>query len=145
MESKLSLPTDNFYKLLALLSLVGLISSFMIVIYATNTSNAIAFENWAELEVLKTKENPNIEQSTRLKILEKKIDVAVADRKTYVEYAGFLAALCTLGMFVGFGCWYRKIQPLADQLAATQLEMARLQLLSLRADLKAKGVEVDTP
>jgi hypothetical protein len=30
-------------------------------------------------------------------------------------------------------------------MAVTQLQLARLQLLSLKADLKAKGVEVDAP
>jgi hypothetical protein len=47
------------------------------------------------------------------------------------------------GVFFGFGYWHKRIQPLSDQMAATQLELARLQLLLLKTDLKAKGVEVD--
>ena len=53
--------------------------------------------------------------------------------------------VCFDRYFFGFGYWHKKIQPLADQMAVTQLELARLQLLSLKADLKARGVEVHTP
>jgi hypothetical protein len=145
MESKIPLPTDNIYKFVALFSLVLLIFSFGSVIFASNAANAVVFEHWVELETLQAQEKPSIEQVSRLKALEKKIEVAVSNKKTFIQFSGAGAAFGLFGIIFGFGYWHKKIQPLADQMAVTQLELARLQLLSLRADLKAKGVEVDAP
>lgn len=143
MESKIPLPTDNIYKFAALFSLLLLISAFGTIIYASNSSNAVIFEHWAELESLQAQEKPSVEQASRRKALERKIEVTLADRKTFVAFAAVMACLGTLGVVLGFGYWHKRIQPLADQMAVTQLELARLQLLLLKADLKAKGVEVD--
>lgn len=145
MESKISLPTDNIYKFLALFSLVLLISSVGAVIFATNAANAIVFEHWVELETLQAQEKLSVEQASRLKALERKVEVTVSDKKTFTQLSGAGIGLGLVGIFLGFGYWHRRIQPLADQMAVTQLELARLQLLSLKADLKAKGVEVDSP
>ena len=140
MESKIPLPTDNIYKFIALFSLVLLISSFATVIVATNTSNSVVFEHWVELETLRAQETLSVSEASRLKALERKIDIAVADKSTFVTWAGFISALGTLGMFVGFGYWHKRIQPLADQMAATQLELTKLQVLKLRSELESKGV-----
>ena len=145
MESKIPLPTDNIYKFLALFSLVLLISSVGAVIFATNAANAIVFEHWVELEPLQAQEKLSVEQASRLKALEKKVEIAVSDKKTFTRLSNVGIGLGLAGIFFGFGYWHMRIQPLADQMAITQLELARLQLLLLKADLKAKGVEVDSP
>lgn len=145
MESKIPLPTDNIYKFVALFSLVVLIASFGAIIFASNTANAVVFEHWVELETLQAQEKLSIEQSSRLKALERKVEVAVSDKKTFTQLASAVMALGFIGVCLGFGYWHKRIQPLADQMAITQLELARLQLLLLKADLKAKGVEVDSP
>ncbi|MFT5781180.1 MAG: hypothetical protein ACI9EB_000541 [Pseudomonas sp.] len=145
MESKIPLPTDNIYKFVALFSLILLISSFGAIIVATNSANAVVFEHWVELETLQAQEKLSVEQTSRLKALERKIEVTISDKKTFIQLSGAGAAFGLFGIIFGFGYWHKKIQPLADQMAVTQLELARLQLLSLRADLKAKGVEVDAP
>jgi len=144
MESKIPLPTDNIYKFGALLSLILFISGFGLVTYATNSSNAIVFEHWVELETLQTIEKPTTEQQARLKSLERKVEVAVSDKNTYKNLAFLMILIGTCGALFGFGYWLKHIQPVADQMAKTQLEIARLQLLNLRADLKAKGIDVDT-
>lgn len=145
MESKIPLPTDNIYKFVALFSLFLLISSVGAIIFATNSANAIVFEHWVELETLQAQEKLSVEQASRLKALERKVEVTVSDKKTFTQFSGAGIGLGLVGIFLGFGYWHRRIQPLADQMAVTQLELARLQLLSLKADLKAKGVEVDAP
>lgn len=61
MESKIPLPTDNIYTFVALFSLVLLISSFGAIIFASNSSNAVVFEHWVELETLQAQEKPTIE------------------------------------------------------------------------------------
>jgi len=142
MESKIPLPTDNIYKFIALFSLVLFISGFGTLIYATNTTNA-AFEHWVEIETLQALEKPTLEQAARLQSLEKKIEIAVADKDAYKTLAYIMITAGTIGVILGFGYWHRRIQPLADQMAATQLEIAKLQLLSLKAEMQAKGIEVD--
>jgi hypothetical protein len=145
MESKIPLPTDNIYKFVALFSLVLLIFSVGAIIVATSSANAVVFEHWVEVETLQAQEKLSVEQTSRLKALEKKIEVTVSDKKTFSQLSSAGIAFGLIGIFFGFGYWHKKIQPLADQMAVTQLELARLQLLSLKADLKAKGVEVDAP
>jgi hypothetical protein len=65
----------------ALFSLVLLISSVGAIIFATSSANAVVFEHWVELETLQAQEKPSVEQTSRLKALEKKIEVTVADKK----------------------------------------------------------------
>lgn len=143
MESKIPLPTDNIYKFFALFSLLLLISGIGLVFYSTNNTNSIIFEHWVEIESLQSIEKPTVEQESRLKALERKVEVAVSD-KNALRWASFgMVMLGTFGVMLGFGYWHKHIQPVADQMARTQLEIARLQLLNLKADLKAKGVDAD--
>lgn len=145
MESKIPLPTDNLYKFFALFALVVFLSGFGTIIYATSATNTIAFEHWVELESLQALKEPTLEQAARLRSLERRIEVAVADKETYTLLGQFLIVAGVVGMYLGFSHWYMRIQPLADQMADTQLEIAKLQLLSLKADLKSKGIDVDKP
>lgn len=145
MESKIPLPTDNIYKFAALFSLFLFIFSFGAIIYATNSANAVIFEHWVEVETLQAQEKHTVEQASRLKALERKIEVAVEDKKTFNRFSAFIGALGFVGVILGFGYWHKRIQPLADQMAVTQLEMARLQLLLLSAEVKAKGLDADRP
>lgn len=145
MDNKIPLPTDSLYKFIALFSLSLVIGAFYLTFYASNSSNAVIYEHWGELAGLQSIEEPNAEQVERKRLLERKIDVAVEDRRTYVWLAGVLAAIGTLGVYIGFAFWIRKQQAVSDQIAQNQLELSRLQLLALRHELKGKGVEVDTP
>jgi hypothetical protein len=145
MESKIPLPTDNIYKFAALFSLVIVIVSFCSIIYSNSTANAIVFEHWVEVETLQAQEKLSVEQASRLKALERKIEVAVSDKKTFTQLASVFLGLGIFGVFLGFGYWHKRIQPLADQMAVAQLELSRLQLLMLKTDLKAKGVDLDKP
>jgi hypothetical protein len=145
MENRIPLPTDSLYKFIALFSMSLVIGAFYLTFYASNSSNAVVYDNWSELASLESLENPNAEQAARKQMLEKRIEVAVEDRKTFVNLAAFLAVIGTLGVYIGFAFWIRKQQKVADQMAQNQLELSRLQLLALRHELKGKGVEVDTP
>lgn len=143
MESKIPLPTDNIYKFVALFSLVIVVVSFCSIVYANSVANAIVFEHWVEVETLQAQEKRSVEQASRLRALERKIEVAVSDKELFIKLASVFLGLGICGVFFGFRYWHKRIQPLADQMAVTQLELARLQLLLLKTDLKAKGVEVD--
>lgn len=143
MESKIPLPTDNLYKFLALFSLLILLSGFGLVFNSTEKTNATIFEHWTELESLQAVEKPTVEQKSRLEVLERKIEVAISD-KVFFRWVSILMVLGGIfGVIAGFGHWFRRTQRDADQMSKIQLETARLQLLGLRADLKARGVDVD--
>ncbi|MGU1977967.1 hypothetical protein ACSES0_27755 [Pseudomonas aeruginosa] len=143
MENKIPLPTDSLYKFVALFSMTIVIGAFYLAFYAGESSNAVVYEKWSELASLQSLEKPNAEQAARKEMLERKIEIAVENRKTLVKLAAFLAGVGTLGVYVGFAFWIRKQQKVADQIAENQLELSRLQLLALRHELKGKGVEVD--
>ncbi|MBG0843990.1 hypothetical protein H3222_02075 [Pseudomonas chengduensis] len=145
MENRIPLPTDSLYKFVALFSMSLVIGAFYLTFYASDSSNAVIYDNWSELASLESLKEPNTEQAARKQLLEKRIEVAVEDRKTFVNLAVFLAMIGTLGVYIGFAFWIRKQQKVADQMAQNQLELSRLQLLALRHELKGKGVEVDTP
>ncbi|WKC35372.1 hypothetical protein QYM18_12870 [Ectopseudomonas chengduensis] len=145
MENRIPLPTDSLYKFVALFSMSLVIGAFYLTFYASDSSNAVIYDNWSELSSLESLKEPNAEQAARKQLLEKRIEVAVEDRKTFVNLAVFLAMVGTLGVYIGFAFWIRKQQKVADQMAQNQLELSRLQLLALRHELKGKGVEVDTP
>ncbi|EOZ4790759.1 TPA: hypothetical protein ACQ3YJ_005971 [Pseudomonas aeruginosa] len=116
MENKIPLPTDSLYKFVALFSMTILIGAFYLTFYAGESSNAVVYENWSELASLQSLEKPNAEQAARKEMLERKIEIAVENRKTLVKLAAFLAGVGTLGVYVGFAFWIRKCsgQPIPD-------------------------------
>lgn len=81
MESKTPLPTDSIYKFLAMFSLLLVIFSVGAVIYASNSTNAVGFEHWVELEVLQAVEEPTLEQTICRKVIEKKLRLLLLTRK----------------------------------------------------------------
>ncbi|SUC62927.1 hypothetical protein [Pseudomonas aeruginosa] len=97
MENKIPLPTDSLYKFVALFSMTILIGAFYLTFYAGESSNAVVYENWSELASLQSLEKPNAEQAARKEMLERKIEIAVENRKTLVKLAAFLAGVGTLG------------------------------------------------
>ncbi|MCQ4314237.1 hypothetical protein NAV33_20425 [Pseudomonas stutzeri] len=143
MENRIPLPTDNLYKFAALFSLLLVASGFALVVYATKATNSVVFEHWVELETLRSEAKLSLPQEARKASLERVVEVASSDKQTYITLAVIMATLGALGVVSGFMHWYRCIQPVADQMAATQLELAKLQLLALRADLRARGVDLD--
>ncbi|MCO3467350.1 hypothetical protein FA178_27955 [Pseudomonas aeruginosa] len=65
MENKIPLPTDSLYKFVALFSMTILIGAFYLTFYASESSNAVVYENWSELASLQSLEKPNAGQVAR--------------------------------------------------------------------------------
>ena len=142
MESKIPLPTDNIYKFYALFSLLLFVFSAGGVIYLTKSTNELVFKSWEEIEPLKAEKELSSEQKARKESLERQVEIAVSDRESGVKALGVIAAFAILGMVFGFSVWQKKIQPLSDETARTQLDIAKLQRLKLEAELKALGYDV---
>ncbi|MEE2577450.1 hypothetical protein, partial [Pseudomonas aeruginosa] len=91
------------------------IGAFYLTFYASESSNAVVYENWSELASLQSLDKPNAEQAVRKAMLERKVEVTVENRKVLLGLAAVLAVIGTLGVYIGFAFWIRKQQKVADQ------------------------------
>jgi hypothetical protein len=132
MESKIPLPTDNVYKFYALFGLLTFIFSIGAILYSTQATNNVLFGLALEAEQLKHPEKPSALDDVKKKLLERKIEIAIADRETFKYSLYGLIALATVMIYYGFSKWHTEIQPRQDEMAAIQLETAKLQLQKLR-------------
>jgi hypothetical protein len=132
MESRIPIPTDNIFKFYALFGLLLVIFSLGSVLYISNSSNAVVYAAWPELEGLKQLETPSRTDQVRISLLERRLEVNKADKDFYINALGISATLGLFLMIYGFSQWHRKVQPLQDRRAKVELEIAELQLAKLR-------------
>lgn len=136
MESKIPLPTDSVYKFYALFGLLLLIFSLGATIYTSRSVNEEMISLLLELETLNQmpEEVLSKPQQMRKRIVERLIEVTRSDRKLYIGGLGTLGAIGVFGVWYGFRKWHKEVQPVADETAKVQLEIAKLQLAKLRSE-----------
>lgn len=141
MESKIPLPTDNIFKFYALFSLLLLFFSAGSLIYVQEISMDWVRENGVEYSLLVQDEALTPEKEIRKELLAKELASIASDRKLYSLCIGALIGTAFVGLWYGFSRWHTKIQPLLDEQLQLQVEISRLQLAKLQAELKtvAKG------
>lgn len=137
MQDRIPVPTDNVYKFYALFSLLALIFCIGAVIYVGRSTNELLFDSFVELESLKQEVLPTPAQEMKRAALERKVEIAMSDRKVYNSALGGLIAFSGFGIFYGFRKWQTEVQPVLDETARTQLEIAKLQLEKLRTESQA--------
>lgn len=135
MESKLPVPTDNIFKFYALFSLLLFVFSIGAVLYIQQSTNQLAFENLEEVEALKQLETRTPQQDLRKALLERMLEVANENKGYFNKALGALIGLSICGMFYGFRKWHLDVQPVVDEAARVQLEISKLQLAKLRAEV----------
>lgn len=135
MESKIPLPTDNIFKFYALFSLFLFVFSIAAVIYTTQASNDRVLRFYPELEGLRQTKVLTPHDEARKAVLERLFEVQKADKKFYMHGLGVLAGLSFWGMLYGFWRWHREVQPRLDEASRVQLEIAKLQLVRLQAEI----------
>ncbi len=140
MESKIPLPTDNIYKFYALFSLLLLIFSLGAVLYVQQTANEQAIAIFPELEELKAAKELSPKDELRKQILERRLEVLLSNKKFYQQALGVMIGAAISGIFFGFLRWHWVIQPRQDKHAEIQLEISRLQLEKLKAEMNATVV-----
>lgn len=136
MLDRVPVPTDNIYKFIALFSLVTLIFCGWQVISINSMTNAVIFQNYPEIEALKSVEERSREQEARLAMLDRQLAVATKDRKLFNEILGGIIGFALLGLFYGFYTWQKDIQPMADAQSKAQLEILHLQMEKLRLEIQ---------
>lgn len=139
MESKIPLPTDNIYKFYALFGLLLFISSLAAYLYLHKSTNELIFETAVIVEELETREKPSAADIKRKEMAEKRVSIAVEDRKAFNSVLAFLALLGASLMGLGFAVWQFKVQPLQDKLLNLQIQKAEQELQKpLRVPFKAQ-------
>ncbi|GKS92196.1 hypothetical protein [Acidovorax sp. SUPP2539] len=134
MLDRIVVPTDNIYKFIALFSLVVLIFCGWQSISFNTEVNSIVFKNYPEMQDLRALDARSRVQDARLAVLDRQIEIATQDRKFYNSLLGFSMAIAILGLVVGFGVWYRKIQPLVDAQSKAQLEILQLEIEKIKLE-----------
>lgn len=132
MIDKIPVATDNIYKFYALFSLLAVVFSLWAILYVGKSANEVILDNVVEVETLKQEKSPTVAQQVRRAALEKKMEVAASDRRTFLFIISALLCGASWGMFYGFKKWHTEIQPVIDETARVQLEIAKAQLKKLQ-------------
>ncbi|ARU87463.1 hypothetical protein [Pseudomonas sp. M30-35] len=141
MESKLPVPTDNIFKFYALFGLLLIIFSLSAVVYVTQSTNTLLFSSLVELGELKEQKEPRQSVQVRIAGLERLVEVGKSNRTFYNITLGLLLGVGGMISYYGFSCWHRIIQPVIDETQKVQLEIAKLQLMKLQAELQLSEEE----
>lgn len=128
MENRIPLPTDNIYKFYALFGILLFISSMAASIYLHKTTNELIFEVAVLVEELETKENPSRAEIKRREMAEKRVEIAVKDRKDINIALSLVFVLSGLLVTIGFWKWQTEVQPKQDKLRDLQIQKAEQDL-----------------
>jgi hypothetical protein len=140
MENKIPLPTDNIYKFYALFALFLLIFSFAATLYANRSSNEQIIGLLLQIEDIKQATNLTEAQATlRKDLLTRQLEIATSDKKFFRCALAVMAAFALYGMLYGFAKWHREVQPLADEAARVQLQLAKLELARRQSEAAQEG------
>jgi hypothetical protein len=137
MENRIPLPTDNIYKFYALFGLFLFVFGWALAIHSNNTRNEFFFKSFVELEEIKAIPSPPTAIQVKQQMLEKKIELAIADKPFYLWGTAIIIVLGLFGMLYGFFFWHKHVQPLQDEFFA--LQKRKLELEVQVAEINAKG------
>jgi hypothetical protein len=141
MESRIPLPTDNIFKFYALFGLLLFIFCSSSIIYVEHSTNELVFQSVIELESVKQIANPSPVDTAKKLVLEKRIEIALSDRKSSVGAIGVFLAISIASMVFGFVKWHREVQPIQDKIAKLQLEKLQYEVDQLRKPMASSVVE----
>jgi hypothetical protein len=134
MDNKIPLPTDNIFKFYALFGLLLFVFSLASTIYINRSTNEQIIGLLLEIETLKDTSNLTNAQTLRQVLLERQLEIATSDKQFFRRALALLGALSTVGMAYGFRKWHQEVQPLADEAARIQLQLAKIQLANYQAE-----------
>jgi len=97
MENRVPLPTDNIYKFYALFGLLLTIFSIGAMVYVNQSTNDLVFDVAVEYETLKADPVRSVADEARFTLLERKLEIAGVNKKTFM--------LCLAALFVGGGLY----------------------------------------
>ncbi|MDC5842520.1 hypothetical protein OPW33_24650 [Vibrio europaeus] len=135
MQSTISVPTDNPYKLMAIVGALLLMLSFVFLGVQTYKFNSIVFDAAARrLEIHANTDLSDEVKEAYIKLENRKIDIAASDGNM-LPFACAIVSLLGLGLsFLGFRQWLTDVYPREVQIRKEQLKNIQLmnQKLSKR-------------
>tara|TARA_R100000049_G_scaffold5408_1_gene17130 strand:+ start:30298 stop:30705 length:408 start_codon:yes stop_codon:yes gene_type:complete len=126
MESKLPIPTDNIYKFSATFGLALMAISMTLLVLNGHQTNEIIWQNANAIYELQAAKTDFSDE--KQKILEKKIEIAVENRDILKWLFAVLFAIGFYGSLYGFHKWYKKIQPMHDEILELQRKKLALEV-----------------
>ena len=132
MENKIPIPTDNIFKFYAFFGLLLFIFSAGSIMYVVHSTNELAFQAIVEIETIKQIPNPSPVDLAKKQVLEKRLEIGVADKKFYLRVIGVFTAVSIGLMIYGFKKWHKDVQPVQDEITRLQLEKLRHEVGQLK-------------
>lgn len=127
--NRIPIPTDNIYKFYALFGLALIFASVLMVFVTTSNTNEEVFKRTIEMETLKAVKEPTAPEKVRAEILQKLIDIAIADKKFINQLCGGVLGIGIVAVVFGFSRWHMLVQPAQD-------ELVRLQIRKLKEEIR---------
>ena len=129
MNSSLSVPTDNPYKLMAIVGAVIFVFSLYFLLSQTYKYNDIVFQAAEKISIIAAQDElADGVKKDRISIenKNKKIEVVSEDRKYFPYICGVIAALGGLVCGIGFRHWIFEVYPDEQAIRKEQLKSLRL-------------------
>ncbi|EPZ7321189.1 hypothetical protein ACXR5E_003851 [Vibrio mimicus] len=127
MNSSLSVPTDNPYKLMAIVGAVICVFSLYFLLSQTYTYNDIVFQAAEKISIIEAQDElPDRVKEDRISIENRKIEIVSKDRKLFPYLCGVSAALGGLLCGIGFRHWIFEVYPDEEAMRKEQLKSLRL-------------------
>jgi hypothetical protein len=135
MESKIPIPTDNIFKFYALFALFLFVFSIGSNLYINQSTNRLILDSAVEKQRLLTEAGNNPVSEVKIATMERELKNAKTDRTVaFWLFSALAGAAFWLGIY-GFNRWHKEVQPRIDEASRVQLEIAKLQLAKLRAEV----------
>ena len=126
MNSSLSIPTDNPYKLMAIVGAVIFVFSFYFLMTQNYKYNQIVFEAAEKISLIHAADLSEKVMEERAAIENRKVDIVVKDRKFLPYLCAVISCFGLVLFFFGFNRWLTKIYPAEEEIRSEQLKSIRL-------------------
>ncbi|EKO3590970.1 hypothetical protein P0F40_003296 [Vibrio metschnikovii] len=127
MNSSLSVPTDNPYKLMAIVGAVIFVFSLYFLLRQTYVYNDIVFQAAEKISIIEAQDElPDSVKKDRILIENRKIEIVSKDRKFFPYLCGLIAALGCFLCGIGFRHWIFEVYPDEEAIRKEQLKSLRL-------------------
>lgn len=124
MENRVPIPTDNIFKFYALFGFVLFVSCIAAFLYLHKTTNDLLAHATVAVAEIEAKASATPADVKRREVLEKQVEVTLADKDVFVKALGVFMGIALILMVCGFYQWHYVVQPKQDKLLDLQIAKA---------------------
>lgn len=137
MNSSLRLPTDNPYKLMAIIGAVIFVFGLYYLLSRNEIHNDRVFQAAEKIAMIAEREDlTDTEKDARVAIESRKLEIIKSDRELSPYICALISTIGGFLCFIGFRHWIRNVYPDEEAMRKEQLKSLRL------ANLKASRVRL---